>query len=593
MKLLRDAVGALGQHMSSQMQQVSGIILFRFTAVALGLVTCGHTWYRISIGEMEGDPVPWITVCLTMGVPTVVASILRLFDIIDAHVELFILKVSFACFVAADSGFMAYSTTLKSQDIWMKSALSPAAYNLWGCSLRAMSKVAAHDVAANQVIPCFILTISLMVRGSWDADVSGLLFTTFAHSLSLQASILLLTEMHHNNVKKAEQLSMERQVQETLLSAAFDAIMQVARVPAPDWDEDLRQSTGLVFHGNFPSLNNLLGANMHRQPLHAGINHGIEQLDELMRISEESLWNPEALGVLRRGLITCCDTHGQEFECEIRIVVQAPTSTDPGSLLCGLNLVGEKRQAPFTAHLSEEEHIDKQESDSAAESAALHSSASINPISYAFRNISQQLRGLSTQLFQAGSLLKPAEVGIGHETGSVVWDVLSQGARTCAFCLHRKNLTILQQTHVAKQFLRREPGQHVSSALAHAGQAVILRKAVEVVENKLQSNPDMHGYHARPRLALSWLTSDLVAANLETSFIFLPAGWLIAVLHMDEVAGDPTTAWLQQRSPKAPILDEGSSIMPDDSASQVSVDVRGAVRRVSSTKPKPAPKALK
>eukprot|EP00971_Amphidinium_carterae_P065217 1292459-Amphidinium_carterae.1 len=229
------------------MQHISGILVFRLTSISTGFGLCGATVLRILAGNMEGDPAPWALVFVTMGCPSTLAGVLRALGCIDAKTELRIFTMAYYATITADSGYMAFSSELQTVDLWMKSALAPSAYVLWGCSLQFMS-VSDKEASANTLLrPLFLLTTALIIRLSWDPAMTGMLSTTWVISLIFQGSLWMLHDMHSKVFRSREMLLVQRNVQESLLSAAFDATFQVERVADADRKAELQSCHGLVF----------------------------------------------------------------------------------------------------------------------------------------------------------------------------------------------------------------------------------------------------------------------------------------------------------------------------------------------------------
>eukprot|EP00971_Amphidinium_carterae_P017195 339311-Amphidinium_carterae.1 len=166
----------------------------------------------------------------------------------------------------------------------------------------------------------------------------------------------------------------------------------------------------------------------------------------------------------------------------------------------------------------------------------------------------------------------------------MAWELLSQVPSACALLVGRKTMRIAQQTQVAKKLLGRELGQHIASALAQANQSSVLRKAVEVVEGRLRGNPDMQGFHTRT-LNLTWVTSARACPDLTASLVFVPRSRsssedsLIIILNTQALSRNPHASWQPGLDPssgasyeEASHACDRSTVVPDDSASQIAVD---------------------
>eukprot|EP00971_Amphidinium_carterae_P281182 5582851-Amphidinium_carterae.1 len=98
--------------------------------------------------------------------------------------------------------------------------------------------------------------------------------------------------------------------------------MQVGRLAAAplgkEPHESVQQSHGLVFHSSSEAFDRLIGLSLLGAPLHHAITQGTQVLNELYLVAEESGWDLLVAGPLSSTLITCCDSAGMEFDCEVR-----------------------------------------------------------------------------------------------------------------------------------------------------------------------------------------------------------------------------------------------------------------------------------
>mmetsp|Transcript_63241 Transcript_63241/g.150842 ORF Transcript_63241/g.150842 Transcript_63241/m.150842 type:complete len:517 (+) Transcript_63241:114-1664(+) len=327
----------------------NSLTLIRVTAILLGFCGAGHVALSMFIGSLDGDPYQWLLVWATIGLPITLAWPIQALGFISLECELIIHHIAYWLFVLGDSAYFASSRQMRVDDLWAKAVFSPGLFVLWGYALQVCNP--RHRATTYmQALPVLTLTISLLIRLSWDRQLEGLLLKTWFISLAIQAAVIFLHDAHSKMIVTNEDLLQERRIQELLLSNAYDATMSISRCDT--WDP-ADPSCGMVFNGDF--LNKFLSKDVQGQPLRAGIRNGIEHLDILMKSAEEAQWNPQTTGCLGHALISCYDKEGKEFECDVCAVMQPPLHGERGALLCGVRIVGERR--PINAEEIQREQV--------------------------------------------------------------------------------------------------------------------------------------------------------------------------------------------------------------------------------------------
>mmetsp|Transcript_32130 Transcript_32130/g.75456 ORF Transcript_32130/g.75456 Transcript_32130/m.75456 type:complete len:639 (-) Transcript_32130:161-2077(-) len=536
-----------------------GMKYMRFSATLIGFVATAHVAISMTFGSLKGDPYQWVLVCSTLGCPVLLGWLLQSMGIITTIVEFEIQQVAYYILVVADSLYMAMADWLLPDDLWSKGALAPAAFALWGYTLQ-LSRPSKRPTRMEQTWPLAVLAASVAVRCTWDSQMEGLLLKTWCISLGLQALCIVLKEQHGQTVNTNDQLLIERKVQQTLLSSAYDATMSISRSAASRAQSSMR----LVFNGT--SLDKLLAKELKGEPLSACIRHGIGQLNELMRVAEDSNWNSGVSGPLSHALITCVDSEGMEFDCDVCAVMQAPTSEEAfGSLLCGLRIVGEKR-----ACLPSEEDKDTELSTCFSRSTSsgvavqgsggtAQSGASlVEEAPPASSWLPSEVKSWCWWAMEALALANPDDSDASTSPSSLAasgalrqdcihsthacelaWASLSQVPGVCAMWCERTTMCISAMTPNAAAVFSLQPGQHIAGAMPVPNHVTMLRKAAEIMGRKIQEQkPNSAPFSVRPPLSLTFKTASMPQVDMKVIIVTLPPG-----------SATPAKAGVQPKSP--------------------------------------------
>mmetsp|Transcript_25739 Transcript_25739/g.60074 ORF Transcript_25739/g.60074 Transcript_25739/m.60074 type:complete len:615 (-) Transcript_25739:170-2014(-) len=590
---------------SAAAESSRGLILFRLLGCGGGFILCGQGLLSILLGYSDDDPTPWLIGLSFHGLPTVLAWLLRVLSCIDAAGELTILQWAYVgCIVVNSTRVALFPMVL--DDLWKQADFSALVFMVWGCTLRHLEdqtdsgnqgqSPTSHSSSSRLLLwPLVLSAISAVLRLCWDEQMAGDLCRTWVICLFFLFVLQMMTDHHHTVVREAQSFVMQRKVQESLLSSAFDATVCI--------------SNTLFVSRSSDSFDQLMGQSMQSKSLRGNWSlESIAQLEELMRIADETGSDGVSSRMpLCRALVTCYNHKDMEFDCELCAVIQAPAKKGgKPELLCGLRLAGEMRPSERSGQdpgSAENTHSVAAPSHPPVEQRLVDP---VKALWSLFQGVQHAVwstivtdhddddegKSLPTPGRRQAAPSEKPQVSVN--LSRVVWETLLQLPGACAVMCTREDLKIRNMTSAAADTLPCQVGDHISSALVSARHSVFLRKVMDVAETKVRSNVQAFGsFYAHPAVKLplraagsatetqvrlllvsgegsAW-GQPLVILVLAPSSLPIPSEGSRDSFSWVSPASGPNGAAGKTRAAPAFFAesDAASTLMPDDSASQL------------------------
>jgi len=335
-----------------------------------------------------------------------------------------------------------------------------------------LSRFELHQVLSVHAAGCLVL----IACGIFSINVVLLQGVVFYAWITLCVYVMpsVGTTKQKMTPQSMEKLCIEHGLYDQLFSALFDATVVVTR--------DSRG--GVMVTSNAHKMRSIVGRELDSRVLDSSITDGVQQLEEMLCAATH-----QQQPVFQTRLLTWYDAAGWEVDCEVRALRQVNGGcSESASLLCGLRVVGEKRQRVGVW--------------SSAENVAPATRVR------GWRLIRGTLNSLRDSCCWASKLRIGWLEGVPQWPA---WEILRQQPDACALWCLQKDLSIVDATLPAVAFLGVKAGDSLSSVLIEAEALRSVRGAVEEI-----------GSGAQKVVVLSMVTSQCEVVDVEVTLVALP-----------------------------------------------------------------------